>query len=248
MISTSRIKREGLLLVDKPPGATSHDVVQIIRRKLGMRQIGHTGTLDPMATGLLMILVGSATKHQRAFQTHDKWYEAVLRMGTQTDTADATGTPIRSASIPALDRASVDEALASFRGPLRQTPPAYSAVKVKGRPAYWWARQNRTVRLGERTVQIFDINLVRFDAETVTFQVHCSAGTYIRSLAESIAERLGTVGHLAGLVRLQIGEWGLEKARPFSWLTEASSEALARELLTVPIKQQASSTQYPCAS
>src|SRR3989338_3342272 len=138
---------DGLLLIAKPPGVTSHDVVEVIRRRLGLRRVGHTGTLDPMAEGLLIVLVGRATKHQQALQGHDKVYETVLQLGAQTDTGDATGTVIRTAALPAMDRARLEEVLASFRGPLAPIPPAYSAVKVHGRPAYWWARRRQAVTL-----------------------------------------------------------------------------------------------------
>jgi tRNA pseudouridine55 synthase len=222
---------EGLLLVNKPSGVTSHDVVQIVRRKLGVRRVGHTGTLDPMAQGLLILLVGLATRHQRAFQGHEKTYEAVLRLGTQTDTGDAMGTPVRTASVPALDRGRVAEILASFRGPISQIPPAYSAIKVRGRPAYWWARQHQPVTLSARLVHLSEMSLVDCGVETITFRVRCSAGTYIRTLAESVAERLGTVGHLTRLVRLRVGHRSVDEAKPLSWIVQATAETLAREVL-----------------
>ena len=221
---------EGLLLVNKPSGVTSHDVVQVVRRKLGLRQVGHTGTLDPMARGLLVLLVGPSTKHQQAFQAHEKTYEAVLRLGTQTDTGDAMGRPVRTADVPALSRERIAEVLASFEGPLLQTPPAYSAVKVQGRPAYWWARRQQPVTLAARRIQVFKTSLLDWTQETVTFQVSCSHGTYVRALAESLAERLGTVGHLTGLVRLAVGRFRLEEAKPLEWIAQASAEALKREL------------------
>jgi len=222
--------RSGMLLVDKPPGVTSHDVVQLIRRKLGVRRIGHTGTLDPIAEGLLILLVGPATQFQRAFQAHEKTYEAVLRLGTQTDTADADGAPVRTAPIPVLEREQVAAVLASFHGPLSQTPPTYSAVKVKGHPAYWWARRKKSVTLAPRVVHLADMVLVALTPATITFRVRCSAGTYVRTLAETIAERLGTVGHLAHLVRLRIGDWSLDDAKPLSWFQSASPELVAGQL------------------
>ena len=221
---------EGLLLVKKPPGVTSHDVVQVVRRKLAVQRVGHTGTLDPMAEGLLILLVGRATKRQRELQAHEKTYEAVLRLGTQTDTGDATGKPVQTAPIPPLDRSRVAEVLASFQGPLSQRPPAYSAVKVGGRPAYWWARRNQPLTLPARAVHLWDVTLVHSTAETIMFRVRCSAGMYIRTLAESIAERLGTVGHLTALVRLRVGGWRVEDAKPLSWIAASSPDAVAREL------------------
>lgn len=224
---------EGLLLVHKPAGVTSHDAVRLVRQKLGVKRVGHTGTLDPMAQGLLILLVGAATKHQQAFQGHEKIYDAVLRLGTQTDTGDALGVPIRTAPVPPIERAPLETLLASFQGPLLQTPPAYSAVKVHGRPAYWWARRQQPVALSARTVHISRLTLQERGADTIAFRVHCSAGTYIRTLAESIAERLGTVGHLTGLLRLSVGEWSLEDARSLAWLAAASRDEVARELRPV---------------
>lgn len=220
----------GMLLINKPPGVTSHDVVQLVRRKLAVRRVGHTGTLDPIAEGLLIVLVGPATQFQRAFQAHDKTYEAVVRLGTQTDTADAAGMPIRTAPIPILKLERVARVLASFCGPLSQTPPTYSAVKVKGRPAYWWARRHKPQTLAPRIVHLAEMTLLALTAETITFRVRCSAGTYVRTLAESIAERLATVGHLAHLVRLRIGDWTLDGAQPLSWLHTASPQLIASQL------------------
>ena len=225
---------EGMLLVDKPPGVTSHDVVDAVRRALGLRRVGHTGTLDPMARGLLILLVGNATSHQQGFQRHEKTYDAMIRLGTQTDTGDATGVAIRTAEVPPLDRQRVVDLLASLRGPCSQTPPAYSAVKVRGRPAYWWARRKTPVTLQARTVELFELTLRDCGQETIALRVRCSAGTYMRALAECIAERLGTVGHLSGLVRLRIGDWRLEDAKSLTWLAQASPEAVARALQPVP--------------
>ena len=227
----------GMLLINKPPGVTSHDVVQLARRKLAVRRIGHTGTLDPIAEGLLILLVGPATHYQRMFQAHEKTYEAILRLGTQTDTADAAGAPTRTAPVPVLDRARAAQVLASFCGPLSQTPPAYSAVKVKGRPAYWWARHRQPVALAPRVVHLSEMVLVNHTPETITFRVRCSAGTYVRTLAEAIAERLGTVGHLAHLVRTRIGEWTIDEAKPLSWLQGASPDLVAAQLKPCELSQ-----------
>ncbi|MBI3011337.1 MAG: tRNA pseudouridine(55) synthase TruB [Candidatus Omnitrophica bacterium] len=221
---------EGLLLINKPPGVTSHDVVQVVRRKLGVQRVGHTGTLDPMAQGLLILLVGRATKDQQRLQAHEKTYEAVLRLGTQTDTGDAMGKPIRTAPVPPLDQNRITRVLASLKGPLAQRPPSYSAVKVKGRPAHWWARRHQPVTLPERLVHLSEVTLLQCTPETLTFRVHCSAGTYVRALAESIAEQLGTLGHLTSLVRLRVGDWRIEDARPLSWVEASSPDALVHVL------------------
>lgn len=221
---------EGLLLVNKPRGVTSHDVVAIVRHRLGVQRVGHAGTLDPLAEGLLIVLVGAATKHQRALQGHEKAYEAVLQLGTQTDTGDAAGKPVRAAPISAFARDDVAQILEALRGPMTQTPPIYSAVKVQGRPAYWWARRQQSVVLAPRVVQVTATTLVACDHDTITFRVTCSAGTYIRTLAEFIAERLGTVGHLVRLVRLRVGCWHVDQAQPLSWVRTASPEALTAAL------------------
>ena len=198
-----------------------------------MRRIGHTGTLDPMAEGLLILLVGPSTRYQQVFQGHGKLYEAVLRLGTQTDTGDATGRSIRTAFVPPIDRNRVTATLSSFQGPLSQTPPAYSAVKVRGHPAYWWARRQQPVELSARVVHLEALTLMDCSQDTVMFRVRCSAGTYVRTLAESLAHSLGTVGHLAGLVRLQVGAWRLDDAKSLAWIGAASAEAIARELRPV---------------
>ena len=236
---TAAAPLHGMLLIDKPPGMTSHDVVQVVRRKLGIRRIGHTGTLDPMAQGLLILLVGSATKSQHALQGHEKVYEATLRLGVQTDTGDAMGQTIREAPVAPLERGQIEAVLGSFQGPLSQVPPAYSAVKVRGRPAYWWTRRQRPVTLSARTVHLADVALIRCEAQAVTFRVRCSAGTYVRTLAESIAQRLGTVGHLASLTRLAVGAWRLEDAKPWSWVVDAEPARLAEALRPVDVAAQA---------
>lgn len=224
---------EGLLLVNKPPGITSHDVVERLRRRLGLQRIGHTGTLDPIAQGLLILLLGAATKRQQEFQSHEKTYEATIEFGTQTDTADAMGRVIRSAPVPALEPARLTPILSSLTGSLVQQPPVYSAVKVHGRPSYRWAREGRPVVLRPRTVQVFEIALQALTDRTITVRLRCSAGTYVRSLAEVIAERLGTVGHVASLTRWRVGAWSLEEAVSFAWLSEAPLSDLTQQIQPV---------------
>lgn len=232
--ATDPVPPEGLLLVHKPRGMTSHDVVDVVRRTLGVRRVGHAGTLDPMAEGLLVVLVGRATKSQHALQGHDKCYEARLRLGIQTDTGDATGQPVRTAPVPPLTRARVEEALAGCEGEVAQIPPAYSAVKIQGKPAYWWARRRRPVSLPSRTVRVTRLTLQDATADTITFDVACSAGTYVRTLGELIAERLGSVGHLERLVRVSVGPWRLEQALPLAWIRDADATLVRARLLSVP--------------
>lgn len=235
----------GLLLIHKPVGLTSHDVVLTVRRILGVRRVGHTGTLDPMAEGLLLLLVGEATRHQRVLQGHEKTYEATLRLGVQTDTGDATGRPIRTAPVPPLTDEDIRAVLTGCHGPLAQTPPAYSAVKVHGRPAYWWTRRQQPVSLAPRVVHILEIAMLRRTEDTVTVRVRCSAGTYIRTLAEQIAERLGTVGHLSHLIRWQVGAWSLDGALSYEVLRQASGPWLAQRLAAVTLAPPAAAPETP---
>ena len=230
---SGREPAQGLLLVHKPTGLTSHDVVEVVRRKLTLRRVGHTGTLDPMAEGLLILLVGAATRHQHEFRGYQKVYARVPRLGAQTDSADAAGRTIATAPVPVLDDARVAQVLASFEGECLQTPPAYSAVKVKGRPAYWWARRQQPVSLAPRPVKLSEVAFLGRDGDAIHFRVRCSAGTYVRTLAESVAERLGTVGHLGALIRLRIGAWDVTQAKSLPWIREAEPEALRRALLPV---------------
>ena len=221
---------EGLLLINKSQGLTSHDVVLLARRRLGIARIGHAGTLDPMAEGLLLLLVGAATKQQACLQTHRKRYEAVIRLGTQTETGDAWGRPVRTAAIPVLERTRVEAALTSLVGPLTQAPPKFSAVKVRGRPLYWWARRGTPMVAPSRTVTIFQAELLDWTPEQFRCRVDCSSGTYVRSLAESVAEQLGTVGHVSKLIRLAVGPWDLAHSHDVQWLATASREHLLATL------------------
>jgi len=220
--------RDGMLLLNKPRGLTSHDVVQVLRRKLGCQKIGHTGTLDPAADGLLILLIGTATRHQQALQGHEKTYEGCIRLGVQTDTADAAGQTIRSLAVPPLRRELLQETLASLLGTISQVPPSYSAIKVRGRPAYWWARRHGPITLPPRTVHIHEFGLLGFDSDRIHCRIRCSAGTYIRSLAESVAERLGTVGHLETLTRMQVGSCSLADAMQLEWVRQASADDVYR--------------------
>ncbi len=236
---------DGVLVLNKPRGVTSHHAVLVARRRLGIRRIGHTGTLDPMAEGVLVLLIGRATRRQQQFQRCRKVYEAGIRLGVQTDTADAWGATIRSAPVLPCDRTRVEQVLASLIGPLSQTPPAFSAVKVDGRPLYWWARKGRLVEAKPRTIEIFSAELLELDGERVRCRVACSSGTYIRTLAETIAERLGTVGHVDQLIRLAVGGWTIERSKDLDWLTQASDDEVraAITLDDAPIGDQARLTE-----
>jgi len=224
--STQRPIPGGVLVINKPPGLTSHDVVQRARHALGIKQIGHAGTLDPMAEGVLVLLVGSATTYQRVAQGHRKRYEAVITLGIKTDTGDRWGRVVQTAPVPSFSRVQVEAVLISCLGPLTQIPPLYSAVKVRGRPLYWWARRGEAPIASQRTIEIFALELIELAGDRIRCRVECSAGTYIRCLAEEIAERLGTTGHVSQLIRLSVGPWDLYQAVPIERLTREHLEAL----------------------
>ena len=225
---------DGVLLINKPQGPTSHDVVLAARHAFGVRQIGHGGTLDPIATGVLVLLVGRATKCQQQVHAYRKIYEAVVRFGQQTDTGDAWGTVMAELPTPDLrDRRRFDEALQSCRGPLLQQPPTFSAVKVQGHPLYWWARRGQPKTAPARPVTVFSLELLEMGADRLRCRIECSAGTYVRSLAERMAQQLGSVGHVLELVRLSVGAWRLEEADAYDWLRQAPRDALITRLRPV---------------
>ena len=200
-----------MALVAKPGGPTSHDVVNQVRRALGLRRVGHLGTLDPFAAGLLVIVVGRATRLAQYAADWTKSYEGVIRLGRTTATDDATGpTAGASDAWQSLDRAHVEAALARFHGAYEQRPPAYSAVKVEGERAYRRARRGEPVALAARPVLVSALELVRFAPPDVAFRATVSGGTYLRGLARDVGEELGCGAHLATLVRTRVGPFRLE--------------------------------------
>ena len=214
---------DGLLIIDKPAGPTSHDVVSRMRRLLREKRIGHTGTLDPMATGVLLLVVGRATRLSQFLIASDKSYEAVVRLGFATDTADAEGQPVGPVSRAALPpRETIDAALDEFRGTFMQQPPAFSAKKIDGTRSYKLARAGaadaRLKPSGDEnlpapaSVTAHAIDIVGADGDSVTLRVDCSAGFYVRSLAHDLGQRLGIGGHLAALRRTRSGDFTLEQA------------------------------------
>ena len=222
---------DGLLILDKPAGPTSHDVVARMRRVLREKRIGHTGTLDPMATGVLLLVVGKATRLAKFLSASGKSYDAVVRFGFATDTADAQGRPLGPVSEDTMPaREAIDAALDAFRGTFLQQPPAFSAKKIDGRRSYKLARARRvppgvapvsdTVAYSANppalpapaTVTAHRIDILSMEADTVTLSVDCSAGFYIRSLAHDLGARLGTGAHLTALRRTRTGEFALNRA------------------------------------
>jgi len=196
-----------------PAGPTSHDVVDTVRRALGTDRVGHLGTLDPFAAGLLVIVVGRATRLAPFAAAWSKAYEGVIRLGTTTSTDDATGVPVATSdACRDIDVGQVERALATFRGAYDQRPPAYSAVKVAGERAYRRARRGEAVALAARRVEVAELVLVRCAPPDVSFRARVSGGTYLRSLARDVGEALGCGAHLAGLTRTEVGPYRLAAA------------------------------------
>ncbi len=213
-----------LLLIDKPQGITSHDVVDRVRRITGEKRVGHAGTLDPMATGLLIVGVGrQSTKLLGELTTGTtKEYIATLKLGSETDTLDAEGKVVKSCDVPALTESQVEEVLNSFLGEGMQVPPAYSAIKLSGKKAYELARDGQKVEIKERKITIHSIKLLQMKKDEIEFKVGVSAGTYIRSLGRDISAKLGTCGHLSALRRTKIGDYSIDDAKTLEELKESN--------------------------
>jgi tRNA pseudouridine55 synthase len=211
----------GVLVVDKPVGLTSHDVVQIVRKGTNIRRAGHTGTLDPRASGVLVILIGPAVRLSEYVSASDKRYQAVLRLGATTDTYDADGRILTTAPVDQLSEADFEEALQEFVGEIEQVPPPYSAVKVKGRKAYEMARDGEPVDLQPRKIQVYNLELLEWAPPEAVIDIYCSSGTYVRSLAHDLGEELGVGAHLIGLRRTKSGRFTLRDAVPLRKLREA---------------------------
>ena len=204
----------GLLIVDKPVGPTSHQVVNIVRRGTGIRKVGHAGTLDPRASGVLVLCLGSATRLSEYLSVASKRYQAIVRFGVSTETYDAEGEiVVQTGNAPS--RQEIEEILPDFLGEINQVPPPYSAIKVKGSKAYELAREGKDVELEARTITIYDLQLSSYKAPDLALEIECSAGTYIRSLAHDLGTRLSTGAHLAALRRVKAGPFTIDDAIPF---------------------------------
>jgi tRNA pseudouridine55 synthase len=219
----------GVLVVDKPVGLTSHDVVQIIRRGTTIRRAGHTGTLDPRASGVLVILIGPAVRLSEYVSASDKRYQATIRLGASTDTYDAEGEyiePIQpSVSVQDITEEQFQDALMQFVGEIKQVPPPYSAVKVQGRKAYEIARNGEEVELEPRTINVYSLDLLEWSPPEAVVDVFCSSGTYVRSLANDLGKALGCGAHLVGLRRTKSGRFTLRDAVPLRRLQESFTAA-----------------------
>ncbi len=209
----------GLLVIDKPEGLTSFDVVARVRKLLKTRRVGHTGTLDPMATGVLPVCVGNATRLVPYITEGEKCYRATVTLGAATDTLDRTGRVVGEAPWNEITRERVEEALARFRGVIEQIPPAYSAISVDGVRLYELARKGVEVERKARRVEIHELSLIGFEPPELTLEVRCSKGTYIRSLADDLGRALGTLAHLSALRRLASAGFTLENAVRLEELT-----------------------------
>src|SRR5579862_1563470 len=203
---------DGALVVNKPSGRTSHDVVDAVRRLLGFRQVGHLGTLDPLATGVLVLLLGRATRFAQFYSGRRKRYESTFRFGFATDTYDADGAAFGPDAAPALDAEQLERLAAGLTGRFLQTPPAFSAKKIHGRPAHELARKHQPVELKPVEIEVFEFRLLQVAGSLARFAIECAAGTYVRSLAHEMGAQLGCGAHLAEIVRTAVGEFTLDQA------------------------------------
>jgi tRNA pseudouridine55 synthase len=200
---------EGVLLVDKPQGLTSHDVVYRLRRKLSMKKIGHAGTLDPMATGLLVMLIGKATRISQYLMSVDKAYEGEATLGVVTDSQDAEGEVLTTLPVPELTEAQVREAMKGFLGDQYQTPPMHSAIKIDGVPLYKMARKGEEVEREPRFIRVMSFELLSFVPPKITFRLLCTKGTYVRTIAHDLGQKLGCGAHLSALRRTGSGKFDI---------------------------------------
>lgn len=228
---------DGILIVDKPQGMTSHDVVDLLRARFHLKKVGHAGTLDPMATGVLVMLIGASTRLSGTFTDEDKEYEGTMVLGATSDTGDAWGRVTPAGPAGGLTRAEIEAAFGQFTGAIEQRPPMYAAVKVNGRKLYELARKGIVVDRPARTVVIKRLSVTAVDLPRVSFTVTCSKGTYVRALAADIGERLGCGAHLSALRRTRSGSFGIDRAVSVDALRGMKSADL-RPLLTAPAHAQ----------
>ena len=223
----------GIVIVDKPAGWTSQDVTARLRRVFGTRRIGHGGTLDPMATGVLPVFVGRATRGVEFFEHAEKTYDTVLLLGRTTDTQDVTGATLAEKPVH-LSPADIERVLPRFRGDILQVPPMYSALKVNGKKLYELARKGQEVERQPRPITVFELTNLGFDGTRLSLRVRCSKGTYIRTLCQDIGDALGCGGCMEALRRVRAGEYGIEDAVPLEQLLESETpERYLRSLDTM---------------
>ncbi len=225
---------DGVLLVDKAEGMTSHDVVALIRRKLEMKKVGHCGTLDPIATGLLLLTLGRGTKIQDLLMSEDKKYAGALALGITTSTQDRQGEVIDQRPVPALDENQVRAAFEKFCGDFYQMPPMVSAIKHGGVPLYKLARQGKVVEREPRLVHVYRYTVDRIALPEIDFSVVCSKGFYVRTYVHDIGETLGCGAHLKSLRRTKSGRFGVDRAISVTEIKNASREEILKRILTLP--------------
>ncbi len=222
---------DGFLLVDKPGGPTSHDIVAAVRRRFRIDKVGHGGTLDPSATGLLILLLGRATKFSDRVMGGDKTYEGTLRLGASTTTQDADGAPVDVGDPTGVTEELLAAALRNLQGDLYQVPPMVSAIKKDGVPLYKLARKGQTIERPPRLVHVFEFRLLRFGLPDSTIRVRCTKGTYVRTLCHDVGEVLGCHGHLAALRRTHSGAFDVARAVPFDTLMNLQRDELPPHIL-----------------
>jgi tRNA pseudouridine55 synthase len=225
---------DGVLLVDKSPGMTSHDVVALVRRQLQIKKVGHCGTLDPIATGLLILTLGRGTKIQDLLMSEDKEYSGTLSLGKITDTQDSAGKVIEERPVPELDDANVRGAFDKYRGDFYQMPPMVSAIKQGGVPLYKLARQGKTVEREPRLVHVYRYSLERVALPEIDFTVLCSKGFYVRTYAHDIGETLGCGAHLKQLRRTRSGRFDLSRAVTVEEIKNSAPPNLLGRILSLP--------------
>ncbi len=225
---------DGVLCVDKAPGMTSHDVVGITRRSLGMKKVGHCGTLDPLATGLLLITLGRGTKIQDLLMSEDKEYAGTLKLGETTNSQDADGDVEETREVPDLTATQIDAAFAKYHGDFYQTPPMVSAIKKDGVPLYKLARQGKTVEREPRFVHVYAHEILKLRLPEIDFRVVCSKGFYVRTYAHEIGQELACGAHLRALRRTKSGRFSVDGAITIDELKTLPREEIVERVLTLP--------------
>ena len=227
---------DGIIIVNKPQNYTSHDIVQKVK-KIFKEKVGHTGTLDPMATGVLPLLIGKGTKCSKYLINHDKIYDVEITLGKRTDTQDVEGKVIEEKEVPKdiYKQEKVEKVLHSFLGKQTQIPPIYSAIKVNGKKLYEYARNNREVEIKPRNIEIYAIKLLNIKEKQISFQVEVSKGTYIRSLCEDIAKKMGTIGYMSKLNRIKVGDFDIKDSVEIEQLEQNinQEEWLKQQIITI---------------
>jgi len=227
------IEPEGILILDKPSGPTSHDVVDRVRRKFRMKRVGHAGTLDPMATGVLLMLVGRATKVSQYLMGLDKEYEGVARLGETTDSHDAEGEMVTQRPVPELTEAEVRAVMDGFLGDQYQVPPMFSAKKIGGVPLYKLARKGKVVEREPRFIRVSRFDLLSWESPDLGFRLACSKGTYVRTIAHDLGEKIGCGAHLTALRRTAVERFKIADALSWAEFEEGSASEVARHLIPV---------------